>query len=282
MLVNNNRLHSVCKTKIMDDVRHFKVVRFGMFLFLCVCMFSFVFSQKNDIPARPVPQRLVNDFSGVFKAQQAQNLEKMLVDYNDSTSTQIAVITVNTLNGYDAADYADRLAEKWGVGRKGKDNGVVILIKPKLSASDYGEVRISVGYGLEEVIPDAIAKRIVDKEMIPRFKEDDYYGGVVAAVGVVMDLASGKYTAEQYDEVNMAVVILVVSIFVIAFVLILIAAKKIKNTDDDGNPHNGKLPLIFFGGMGGFGSSGGGGGRSSGFGGFGGGSFGGGGAGGRW
>jgi uncharacterized protein len=247
-----------------------------MFLFVCFGLSFSAFSRNDDIPARPAPQRLVNDFSGIFKPQQVQNLEKMLVAYNDSASTQIAVVTVNSLSGYDIADYTVRLAEKWGVGRKGKDNGVVILIKPKLSAFDYGEVWISVGYGLEDVIPDAIAKRIVNQEMIPRFQEEDYYGGVVAAVGVVMDLASGKYTADQYsDDVNFGVVIVVVSIVIALFVLFLIFSKKSKNNNNSGRP-----PFIILGGMGGFGSSGGG--RSGGFGGFGGGSFGGGGAGGRW
>ena len=273
--MNNNNLYCIDKTKASDDAPRFGRIRSVALFLLIFNLFSLVFSQKSNIPARPVPQRLVNDFSAIFKPQQVQKLEKMLVAYNDSTSTQIAVITVNTLNGYDAADYADRLAEKWGVGRKGKDNGVVILIKPKLSASDYGEVRISVGYGLEEIIPDAIAKRIVEQEMIPQFREGDYYGGVVAAVGVIMDLASGKYTAEQYNEVNMAVVIVVVSIVVALFVLFLIFAKKSKFTGNNNRP-----PVIFFGGSG-FGGSGGGG-RSGGFGGFGGGSFGGGGAGGRW
>jgi uncharacterized protein len=253
------------------------IKRFVILLSLYFGIFLSVFSQNDDIPARPVPQRLVNDFSGVFKPQQAQELEKMLVDYNDSTSTQIAVITVNSLNGYDIADYTDRLAEKWGVGRKGKDNGIVILIKPKLSASDYGEVRISVGYGLEDVVPDATAKRIVNQEMIPRFKEEDYYGGVVAAVGVIMDLAAGKYTADQYnDDINMVTVVIVVSMIIMLFVLLLVFTKKSNPTN-----HNGRPPFMFLGGGGGFGSSGGGG-RSGGFGGFGGGSFGGGGAGGRW
>jgi uncharacterized protein len=272
--MNNSNPHSICKTKASNNTCHFNIIRFTMLLSLCLALCFSVFSQSNDIPARPVPQRLVNDFSAIFKPQQVQNLERMLVDYNDSTSTQIAVITVNSLNGYDAADYVDRLAEKWGVGRKGKDNGVVILIKPKLSASDYGEVRVSVGYGLEDVIPDAIAKRIVDQEMIPRFKEGDYYGGVVAATGVIMDLASGKYTADQYgDDVNMTMVIVGVSIFILLFVKSLIFGKKSKS---------GRPPFIVLGGMGGSGKSGGGGSRSGGFGGFGGGSFGGGGARGRW
>jgi len=164
-------------------------IRF-IFSFLLFAGTTFtVFSQYNEIPDRPTPQRLVNDFAGIFNSQQKLKLEKMLVAFNDSTSTQIAIVTVETLNNYDIADFTDRLAEKWGVGRKGKDNGIVVLIKPKLKASDYGEIRISVGYGLEEVIPDATAHRIINHEMIPRFQEGDYYRGVAAAV----DLPAYKY-----------------------------------------------------------------------------------------
>ena len=259
----------------MNNNNLFRIIRLSAFLSLWLGLLLPAFSQSAVFPSRPVPPRLVNDFCKILKPQQAQQLEKMLVAYNDSTSTQIAVVIVNTLHGYDITDYTDRLAEKWGVGRKEKNNGVVILIKPKLTAFDYGEVRISVGYGLEDVIPDAIAKRIVNQEMIPRFQENDYYGGVVAAVGVIMDLASGKYTADQYgDDFDIVAVIVVVSIFIILFILPLIFSKKSKS-----NP-NGKLPLIFLGGGGGFRGSGGG--RGGGFGGFGGGGFGGGGASGRW
>jgi uncharacterized protein len=251
----------------------FSFVRFILFFSLYFILFLSVFSQNKDIPNRPSPQRLVNDFAGIFKPQQILILEKMLVAYNDSTSTQIAVVTIESLNGYDISDFTDRLAEKWEVGRKGKDNGVVILIKPKMSTSDYGEVRISVGYGLEDVIPDATAKRIISQEMLPHFQEEDYYRGVSAAVVVIMNLASGKYTAEQYEEVDMVTVIIVVGSIILLFVLLLVFAKRFNK----GNTT--KLPFIIF--PGGFGSSGGGG-RSGGFGGFGGGSFGGGGARGRW
>lgn len=269
--MNNRKSHRIYKIKQSNDTRCFGKMRRIMFFILIFNLFFPVFSQSDPFPSRPVPPHLVNDFSAIFEPQQVRQLEKMLVDYNDSTSTQIAVITVNTLNGYDIADYTDRLAEKWGVGRKGKDNGIMILIKPKLSTSDYGEVRISIGYGLEDVIPDAITKRIIEQEMIPKFREGAYYEGVVSAVEVIMDLASGKYTADQYgdDDDNIVTVI----IFIIVFILIL-------RWIFPGRSGRGCMPLII-GGIGGFGRSGGGG-KTGGFGGFGGGSFGGGGASGRW
>ena len=282
--MNNNNFYNVYKTNAL----RFRLIRRVALLFLCLSFLSPVFSQNDEFPDRPVPPRLVNDFSGIFEPKQALQLEKMLVDYNDSTSTQIAVITVKSLQGYDIADYTDRLAEKWGVGRKEKNNGVVILIKPKLSASDYGEVRISVGYGLEEIIPDAVAKRIVNQEMIPQFQEEKYYEGVVAAVGVVMDLASGKYTASKYDSIfgvwEIAIIISLFSFGLFLLILTMILSRKDKKNIN----YNRKSATKYSGSSDSFRNSdddddrGGGGSSSGGFGGFGGGSFGGGGASGRW
>ncbi|MDR0364359.1 MAG: TPM domain-containing protein [Bacteroidales bacterium] len=244
----------------------------GIVFFLSI--FSHTIAQ-NDILDRPNPPCLVNDFANIFTSQQKSSLERKLVAYNDSTSTQIAVITINSLNGYDINDFSDRLGEKWGVGHKGKDNGVIILIKPKLNERDYGEVNISIGYGLEDVIPDVIAKRIVSYEMIPKFKEEDYYGGVSAAINVIFDLASGKYSADFYtnsidsEEFWITIIVLGV-IFAVVFILIMPR----KGGRNGGVSSGGSPPYIFFG------SSRGSGGGS--FGGFGGGSFGGGGASGRW
>ena len=117
----------------------------------CTTAVDSAFSQK--IPERPVPPRLVNDFAGILKAEEVRNLEQKLVSFNDSTSTQIAIVIVRSLGGSDKADYAQQLAEKWGIGRKGLNNGVLILIKPK-TADSNGQVQIAPGYGLEGPIPD--------------------------------------------------------------------------------------------------------------------------------
>lgn len=151
-----------------------------------------------QVPERPVPPRLVNDLAGLFTPAQLQELEDTLVRFDRETSTQVAVVTLPDLHGYDPAEMAFRIGESWGVGQQGKNNGIVILVKPK-TASERGQVYISVGYGLEGVIPDAIANgRIIDQEMIPRFREEDYFGGIMAGTRVVMSLTRGEYTAEQY------------------------------------------------------------------------------------
>jgi uncharacterized protein len=248
----------------------------------------------QDLPDAPNPPRLVTDLVGILSSDQVQALETRLVAFNDSTSTQIAVVIVPSLHRYDPADYTYRLAEKWGVGQKGKNNGVMVMIKPK-TAGEAGQAFIAPGYGLEAVIPDALCKRIVTNEMIPRFREGDYYGGINAAVTGLMGLASGEFTADQYGKrmtkeppYGMAIPIV---IFILVFFLIRMSRARSYSVGKSipfwtafwllgsmGRGHSGNWNNFTSGsgGFGGFGSGGGG------FGGFGGGSFGGGGAGGSW
>jgi uncharacterized protein len=103
----------------------------------------------------------------VLNGEEQQLLEETLVQFDRETSTQVVVVTVSSLQGYDKADFAYRIGESWGVGQKDRNNGVIVLIKPKIS-NEPGQVYIAVGYGLEAVIPDAVANRlIVNNEMIP-------------------------------------------------------------------------------------------------------------------
>ena len=136
---------------------------------------------------------------GCFQLRTLYALEEKLVAFNDSTSTQIAIVTVSDLKGYDKADYAQRLAEKWGIGQKGLDNGMLILVKPKTNESS-GQVQIAQGYGLEGAIPDIICGQIVDYEIFPEFRNGNYYEGLDKATSTLMSLASGEYPADQYGK----------------------------------------------------------------------------------
>ena len=241
----------------------------------------------KEIPPRPEPPRLVNDLAGILTAEQIQQLESKLVNFNDTTSTQIAVVTVKSLNGYDKADFAFRIGEQWGVGQKGKNNGIVVLVKPKYG-NERGQAYIAIGYGLEGVIPDAIGKRIVEYEMIPGFKENNYFGGLDAATTTLMELAAGEFTADQYvKKTHRNPYAFLIPILILLFVFFLIRSSRARS-------HSVGKSLPFWtafwllGSMGGHSgnwkdfSSGGGSFGGGGFSGFGGGSFGGGGAGGSW
>lgn len=233
------------------------------------------------IPSKPSPPRLVNDFAGIFSAQETEALENTLTNYDDSTSTQIAVVTAEDLDGMSAAEYATRIGLEWQVGSKKFDNGVVILVKPK-NAKGSGEVFIAVGYGLEGAIPDAKAKSIIDRIMIPRFIENDYFSGVAGACVAIMKLASGEGFEAEEDDLIGAIAALITLLIFTALIVFLIIKGGNGNGNYGGNGGGGRRtiyvgPTIRGGSFGGFS-----GGSSGGFGGFGGGSFGGGGAGGRW
>ncbi len=255
-----------------------------------------------QVPQRPVPARLVNDLAGIFSMDQAARLEYRTAIFADTTSNQIAVVTVPELYGYDKAQLAYQIGESWGVGQDKFDNGIVILIKPKTGSSS-GEVFIATGYGLEGAVTDAFARRVIERAMIPYFKENDYYGGVQAALDMLMPVISGEISTDEFsnEEDDGALAAAIFMLFFIIFVVILILVSSDSNNRNIGGGNHrggngfsatdafilgsilgnatgsrgrssGSFGGGWSGGSGGFG----------GFGGFGGGSFGGGGAGGSW
>ncbi len=246
---------------------------------------------QNCIPTKSNPPRLVNDFADILSPQEEQHLENLLVNFNDTTSTQIAIVTVTDLCDYDPASFTFEIGEKWGVGNAEFDNGMVLMVKPKVGNS-RGQVYIATGYGLEGVLPDAIGKRIVENELIPHFKKNDYYGGISAGVSVIIGIVGGEYSASNYKQGKQKSFPVLPFLFILFFVVIMFAStfKRAKSYSKQNNM--GLLAaLMLMGSMNGrhggsynnFRSGGGGfGGGSGGFGGFGGGSFGGGGAGGSW
>lgn len=257
--------------------------------FVATCALSLV---AQNIPEKPNPPRLVNDFAGVLDANLVTTLENELVQFSQQTSTQIAVVTVPTLDGADVSQYAFQLGEKWGIGQKGKNNGILILLKPK-TGDERGQVFIATGYGLEGAVPDGITSQIVNNEMIPQFKNGDYGAGIVAAVKVIEELTRGEYTADDYQKRQkggsgiIGLLLIVVIIAAIAMISRSGGTKSYSSTGAAGS----SLPFWML--LGGIAASrnhhgswnnfsGGSGGGGGGFGGFGGGSFGGGGAGGSW
>ena len=279
-------MNSLMKSHLENFNAMFKRITLLLSLF-AVLLTGMVSAQ--DIPEKPNPPRLVNDFAGVLNQEEVNALEQKLVAFADSTTTQIAVVIVPSLNGYDKADFADRLGEKWGVGTK-KNNGIIVLVKPK-TGNERGEARISIGYGLEGIIPDAIANRIVDNELIPAFRENNYFKGLDNGTNVLIKLANKEFTASEYAKKGgESFWVGLIPLAIILIVVFLMRGSSRRNTMGGSN-----LPfwatLFMLNSMGGrsHGSwndfnSGGGmfGGGGGGFGGFGGGSFGGGGAGGSW
>ncbi|MFO7932481.1 MAG: TPM domain-containing protein [Bacteroidales bacterium] len=153
-----------------------------------------LFSQE-DLPVPGNPQSWVNDYADIFTEQEASRLEQQLSALEYNTSTQIFVVTIDENNGYPVSMLAPMIGEQWEVGQAEKDNGAVVLVD-----MEDQDVFISTGYGLEEYIPDAIAKRIVEKEILPQFRQGNYFEGVEAGVKVMMSLLDGQFTPEEYRK----------------------------------------------------------------------------------
>lgn len=174
-------------------------------------------------PARAIPDRpqgWVSDFAGILG--DTGELARVIGGVEKKSSVEISVVTVASLDGMTIEDYSIRLAQKWKVGKKGKDNGVLILVAP-----NEREVRIEVGYGLESVLTDGVCGGIIRGDMTPAFKRGDYAGGVRAAVDAVAARATGGAPPEggadpsrpavRWGEVAGALLLAVVAAFLAGF-----------------------------------------------------------------
>lgn len=251
----------------------------GYIILLILSFVTATVSWAQQVPSRPSPARLVNDFTNTLSVDERETLEKKLVAFDDSTSNQIAVVIVPSLDGADIASYAVELGRAWGVGGKEKNNGVLLLI----SINDR-KMNISTGYGLEGAIPDLMAKHIIQDIITPYFKTGSYYRGINEGTDVIMKAAKGEYQIPR-KKGGRASALKIGLIFFLTIIILIIFSRN--NRGGGGGMisrrgyRGGYMGPMFFPMGGGFGGSGG---SSSGggFGGFGGGSFGGGGASGGW
>jgi uncharacterized protein len=141
---------------------------------------------RGDVPVPPLKAR-VTDLTGTLTASQQASLEQTLQTFEARKGSQIAVLIVPTTQPETIEQYSIRVGETWKLGRKGVDDGVLLVV-----AKDDRTLRIEVGYGLEGVIPDVVAKRIVSDVIVPYFKEGDYYGGIQAGVDRLIRLIEGE------------------------------------------------------------------------------------------
>ena len=271
------------KFRILNRIRRCVIVAVVGACAMCISAFA----GDVRVPEPSNPPRLVNDYASLLSAEQCAVLEDSLVNFARETSNQIVVVTMPDLGDYEPWQMAQEIGQKWGVGTKKHSNGVVILVKPKNKTK--GEAFIATGYGLEGALTDALCWKIVNNEMIPCFRKNDYYGGIDAALEVIKPVVRGEYNEEQYDESNKLTFgeAMFLLLFAIGLVFLVIAVlKSASKNSNNGRGNSGTFGgggPIFFGPIGGRRSSGfGDSGFGGGFGGFGGGGFGGGGAGGSW
>jgi uncharacterized protein len=214
------------------------------------------------VPHYPSPQGYVTDAANVIDVASKQSLEQQLSDFERQTSIEIAVATVPSLEGETVEDYAVGLFKQWGVGKKGKDNGVLLLVAP-----NDRKVRIEVGYGLEEKLPDGLSGQIIREDILPPFRQNNIPVGIDAGVVSIIKVLGGQTLSPPADS---SPAFPLRDVLLLIFMLALILMRM-------------RIGFLGMGGYGSYGSFGGGfGGGGGGFGGFGGGSSGGGGASGGW
>lgn len=261
----------------------------SVFLKLLVCFFitSFSFAQYT-IPEIPELQTSVYDYANVLSTTEKAQLEEKLIRYSDSTTTQIVVITIESLKGEDVSQLATKWGQIWGIGgTKNDDNGVIILL-----AKDERKIAINPGYGLEDRLTAGIGGEIIRNIIIPEFKAGSYYNGLDKGTTAIIDVFKGKYKGERKQN-KKGGGIPIVPIIVIFIIIMVIIAKNKNNGGNSGSNVGGPslmdiIILSSLGRGGGFGGSSGGGfggssGGGGGFGGgFGGGGFSGGGSSGGW
>jgi uncharacterized protein len=254
--------------------------RLALLLSAYVLLVHVSLASALDVP--PLRGR-VNDYAGVMSQEQTRTMESQLAQFEQDTGHQVAVLTIPTLDGEDIEGFSIRVAENWKIGKKGFDNGVILVVAIK-----DRKLRLEVGYGLEGVLPDAIAKRITSDYIVPHFRSQDYAGGIIAGIDAVLKVikneplpeSARKKGGNQGSDINFFVM-LAVTFAVLGLMGFGSMANRRRNSM--WATRGRRDPPIFWGGggFGGGGFSGGGGSDSGGFSG-GGGSFGGGGASDSW
>jgi len=270
------------KSKQMADGRWQLASLHILAAFLLFTQISFA---QFTIPEKPSLQTSVYDYANILSASEKTQLEEKLIRYSDSTSTQIMVVTIESLKGEDVSQLATKWAHTWGLGQAKEDNGVIILV-----AKEERKIAINPGYGLEDRLTAGIGGEIIRNIIIPEFKAGSYYNGLDKGADALFDVFKGKYKGERKQSKGKNFPILPI-IIIVVIVLVLISRNK-KGGGNSGNSGGGPslLDVIilsnlgrgggFGGGSGGFGGGSSGGGGFGG--GFGGGGFSGGGSSGSW
>ena len=188
----------------------------GILLFILFFSCSFLFAQY-PIPEKPSFQTSVYDYANLLSATEKTELENKLVRYSDSTSTQIVVITIESLKGEDVSQLATNWAQTWGIGQAKEDNGVIILV-----AKDERKIAINPGYGLEDRLT---AGQIIRNVITPEFKAGSYYQGLDKGADALFDVFTGKYKGERQQSKGKDFPILPF-IIIVVIIIVLIAKNK--------------------------------------------------------
>ncbi len=204
-----------------------------LFIALVITLFSFVNSHAQfEIPKKPKSQTSVYDYVNLLSAPQKNALEQKLIKYSDTTSTQIVVAIINSTNGEYINFLGAQWLKEWGIGQVKKDNGILILL-----AKNDRKIGINTGYGIEHLLTDALSKRIIERDIIPYFKQNDYHGGLNRGTDAIFEVLNGEYKGPRKQS-NNGIPIGFVIIFIFIFIIILISISKNRRGGGGGNRGN--------------------------------------------
>lgn len=270
-----------CRTKLALNDMGTNAATYRWMILLLTCCFFLESMAQFDIPEKPqlTKQTAVYDYVNLLSQGQDEALSNKLIRYADSTSTQIVVIIIATTQGEDISFLGAKWGQSWGIGQSDKDNGVLVLL-----ARDDRQIDINTGYGIETIVTDRMAEQIINRIMIPSFKNGDYYEGLDNGTNALIAALSGEYKEERtFEDGKIPFGLL---IFIIIVLVIFLSTRNKNNRKGRKKRGFDLLDMIILSQMGKSRSFGGSSGRSWGSGGFGGGfgggGFGGGGASGSW
>jgi len=200
-------------------MRYLKVS--SLLLILCWCSFSFA---QFKIPEKPKLETSVYDYIDLLPDGQEKALEQKLIRYSDSTSTQIVIAIISSTEGENISYLGANWGQKWGIGQKGKDNGIFVLL-----AKDDRKIAINTGYGVEGSLTDAMSRRIIENVIVPQFKQDNYYGGLNNGADAMFQVLNSEFKEERTFGENTGFPFEAFLPFLIFFVILIILSSKNKN-----------------------------------------------------
>src|SRR5574341_50343 len=182
----------------------------GIFLFLLLVLVVLA----QDIPQ---PVGYVNDFAKILNPSSVEILDQKIAELREKNSVEIAVVTLSSTGEFPIEDYANLLFQKWGIGQKGMDNGVLLLV-----AVQDRKVRIEPGYGLEPILPDGLCGEIIRNRILPEFRKGDFDAGVIAGVDAITAVIQNKYTEGKPADKKSKVIVpigFIILFFLFVFVI---------------------------------------------------------------
>ncbi len=192
------------------------------FLFFLAASLAGQADGEKIFPDKPVPAKFVHDYSGWLTPDEIARLEYKLARYSDSTSTQIVVMIRKDIGDYDKSGYATELLKQWGIGRAGKNNGIVVLVKTEPPARG---IFIATGYGVEGALPDILAARISRNVIIPELQKNNYFKGLDDGTTAIIQALAGEFKAEERGKKGFPVWVIFLGFLLIALIMYWIEKK---------------------------------------------------------